>query len=119
MKVINEILRELREDHDLTQATVASVIGVQQQYYSKYETGEYEIPVRHIITLAKYYKITSDFLLGLTEFKENYDRLERPVTGDMTAGKILNDILSLNTDGRKAVIEYIDLLKLKQSNMGK
>lgn len=117
MKPINEIIKGIREDHDLTQAAIASVIGVQQQYYSKYETGDYEIPVRHIITLANYYKTTSDFLLGLTEYKGSFDKLEKPVTGNITAGKIVTDILSLNMDGRKAVAEYIDLLKLKQSTI--
>ena len=43
MKSFCEILRELREDRDMTQADVANLLGTSQQYYSKYETGKYEI----------------------------------------------------------------------------
>ena len=47
MKSVMELLYELRVDHDLTQAEVGAVLGISQQHYSKYETGEYELPLRH------------------------------------------------------------------------
>ena len=43
MKSVMELLYELRVDHDLTQAEVGAVLGISQQHYSKYETGEYEL----------------------------------------------------------------------------
>ncbi len=64
-----ERLREIREDNDLTQKDIALVLGTTQQVYSRYEKGENEIPVRHIITLAKYYKVSADYLLGLEKRK--------------------------------------------------
>ncbi|MBR5561514.1 MAG: helix-turn-helix transcriptional regulator [Clostridia bacterium] len=67
MKEYPEILRELREDNDLTQQEIADILGTTQQVYSRYEKGINEIPVRHIITLCKYYKISSDYVLGLTD----------------------------------------------------
>lgn len=72
MKEYPEILRELREDNDLTQNDIAEVLGTTQQVYSRYEKGINEIPVRHIITLCKFYKISSDYILGL---KEQPDRI--------------------------------------------
>ena len=48
-------MRELREDHDKTQAEIAAFLGTTQQVYSRYEKGENEIPVRHIISLCKYF----------------------------------------------------------------
>ncbi len=72
MKECPEILRELREDNDLTQNDIAEVLGTTQQVYSRYEKGINEIPVRHIITLCKFYKISSDYILGL---KEQPDRI--------------------------------------------
>ena len=54
MKEYPEILRELREDNDLTQNDIAEVLGTTQQVYSRYEKGINEIPVRHIITLCKF-----------------------------------------------------------------
>ena len=57
-------LRDLREDRDMTQAQVASLLGIDQRVYSNYETGKREIPLRHLIVLADYYHVTLDFLLG-------------------------------------------------------
>lgn len=57
-------LRDLREDHDLTQKEVAAVLGIDQRVYSTYETGKREIPVHHLIKLADYYEVTTDYLLG-------------------------------------------------------
>lgn len=60
-----EIIRELREDRGLTQGDIAKVLGTTQQVYSRYEKGINEIPVRHIITLCKYYDVSADTILGL------------------------------------------------------
>lgn len=57
-------LRGLREDRDMTQAQVASLLGIDQRVYSNYETGKREIPLRHLIVLADYYHVTVDYLLG-------------------------------------------------------
>lgn len=67
MKEYPEILRELREDHDLTQADVAQVLGTTQQVYSRYEKGINEIPVHHLITLCRFYDVSSDYMLGLSQ----------------------------------------------------
>ena len=57
-------LRDLREDRDLTQADIGKMLGTTQQQYYKYEKGIQEIPVHHLITLADFYKVTVDYLLG-------------------------------------------------------
>ena len=59
-------LRELREDNDLTQTDVAKILNTNQKVYSRYETAENEIPVRHIITLCKFYNVSADYILGFT-----------------------------------------------------
>ncbi|MCI9402781.1 MAG: helix-turn-helix transcriptional regulator [Oscillospiraceae bacterium] len=56
-------LRDLREDHDLTQAAVGAILGTTQQQYCKYEKGIQEIPVHHLITLADFYHVSIDYLL--------------------------------------------------------
>ncbi|WP_295630156.1 helix-turn-helix domain-containing protein [uncultured Intestinimonas sp.] len=63
-------LRDLREDHDLTQAKVAALLGIDQRVYSTYETGKRDIPLSHLVTLADYYHVTTDYLLG-REAKEH------------------------------------------------
>lgn len=72
MKNYNEIIRELREDTDVSQKQIAELLGTTQQVYSRYETSENELPIHHLITLAKFYKTSTDFLLGLTHEKNPY-----------------------------------------------
>ena len=66
MKTYVEIMRELREDHDLTQRQIAEVLGTTQQVYSRYEKGENELPIRHLIALCRYYRVSADYFLGLS-----------------------------------------------------
>ena len=63
-------LRKIRMERKYSQEDIAEVLETTQQHYSKYEIGEHEIPVRHIITLCKFYNISSDWLLGLKEEEE-------------------------------------------------
>ena len=60
-------LRDLREDHDLTQDTIGKLLGTTQQQYSKYEKGIQEIPAHHLIALADFYKVSVDYLLGRSD----------------------------------------------------
>ena len=59
-------LKDLREDHDLYQKDVAKLLGISQQYYSEYEKGKRTIPIQHLITLAKFYGTSIDYIVGLT-----------------------------------------------------
>ena len=60
-----EILRGLREDRDLTQKEIADLLRIGRTMYRRYETGETEIPTRHLRTLCAFYGISSDYPLGL------------------------------------------------------
>ena len=60
-------IRDLREDNDKYQKDVAQLIGISQQYYSEYEKGNRTIPINHLITLAKYYHTSIDYIVGLSD----------------------------------------------------
>lgn len=60
-------LRDLREDHDLTQAQVAALLGIDQRVYSTYETGKRDLPLRYLAVLADYYHVSADYLLGRSD----------------------------------------------------
>ena len=60
-------IRDLREDADLTQKQIAGILGMSQTGYSKYETGENDIPTAILIKLATYYDTSVDYILGLTD----------------------------------------------------
>lgn len=64
---INEKLRQLREDNDLTQQNIADLLKIGRTMYRRYEAGETELPIRHLRTLCLYYGISSDYLLNLPQ----------------------------------------------------
>lgn len=111
MKNYIDIIRGLREDKDLTQTDIATILGTTQQHYSKYETGEYEIPVRVFVALADYYKVSVDFLLGRTDCERVVSDLNEKVVSGYSAGLLLSNVLSLSEHSRRSVVEYVDLQK--------
>ena len=64
MSTYIEKLRGLREDNDLTQSQVADILGTSQTMYARYERGANEMPLRHFVTLCKFYNVSADYLLG-------------------------------------------------------
>ncbi len=65
-------IRNLREDHDMNQTQIAKTLGMSQTGYSKYETGENDIPTGILIKLARFYNTSVDYLLGETNEKRRY-----------------------------------------------
>ena len=60
-------IRDLREDHDKTQTEIAEVLGTSQTMYARYERGASELPIRHLLRLADYYGVTTDYILCRSE----------------------------------------------------
>ncbi len=63
-------LRDLREDADLTQKQAGALLNTTQQQYAKYERGVQEIPTRHLITLADYYDVSIDYIVGRADWTD-------------------------------------------------
>ena len=68
-------IRDLRQDADMSQVNMAKLLGMSQTGYSKYETGENDIPTAILIALAHIHGTSVDYLLGLTNEKEPYPRI--------------------------------------------
>lgn len=66
-------IRDMREDHDLTQVQVAGMLHMSQPGYSKYESGDNDIPTAVLIQLAKIYNTSIDYLLGQTNNPNRYE----------------------------------------------
>lgn len=60
-------IRDLREDHDMTQAQIAMILGTNKNQVGKYERGEQDMNIKHLVKLCMYYKVSADFILGLPE----------------------------------------------------
>lgn len=65
-------IRDLREDFDKTQQEIAEVLGTSQTMYARYERRANEMPLRHLITLARYYNVSLDYLTGISNVKQPF-----------------------------------------------
>lgn len=65
-------IRDLREDSDKTQTEIAEHLGISQTMYARYERGANELPIRHLIKLADYYGVSTDYILGRTDYQKLY-----------------------------------------------
>ena len=74
MELLQRRLKDLREDHDKSQEEIGALLKTTQQQYYKYEKGIQELPTRHLMTLAKYYGTSADYILGLTNIMKPYPR---------------------------------------------
>lgn len=62
-------MRNLREDSDKTQQQIADYLGTSQTMYARYERGANELPIHHLLSLCKYYNVSADYILGLSDKK--------------------------------------------------
>ena len=76
-----ERIRDLRIDRGLTQAQVAKLLHIKQNTYSQYEIGELNYPLDAVVTLAEYYGVSVDYLVGLTDETAPYSRQKRTQGG--------------------------------------
>lgn len=67
MQIYIKRIRDLREDHDKSQQEIATILGTSQTMYARYERGANELPIHHLITLSKYYNVSTDYILGLSD----------------------------------------------------
>lgn len=67
-------MKNLREDSDKTQQQIAEILGTSQTMYSRYERGANEMPFHHIVTLAKYFDVSLDYLSGTTKRKKPFPK---------------------------------------------
>lgn len=68
--MIYKRIRDLREDHDLTQREMGEILSCSQRVYSNYERGDLDIPTQVLVKIADYYHVSVDYLLGRTSKKE-------------------------------------------------
>ena len=66
-------IKDLREDNDITQREIAEYLHIKQNTYSQYENGHRQLPLEYLIALARFYKTSVDYILGLTDVKEPYN----------------------------------------------
>lgn len=116
MKELRIILRDLREDRDIRQETIADYLGVTQQAYSNYENGRREIPISMVKMLADFYHVSTDYLLGSNISYRGNVNMNATYIDDITLHDLLYDIQGLDATGRKDLIKYIKFLHHDSDN---
>lgn len=111
MKELRRVIRDLREDNDIKQKTVAEYLGVSQQTYSNYENGHREIPIWAVVKLSKYYQVSTDYLLGADSGYLGNTNLNGKYLGDVTMHDVVFDIQKLKAKDRRDLLKYIRFLK--------
>lgn len=104
---LNERLRTIRENHGMNRRELAEQLKMPYGTLSKYETGEREPGVDFVITLAKYYGVTVDYLLGLTEYPHGHFAVDISDTTPQI-DTIVANAKKLNVQGLKKLEEYSD-----------
>lgn len=111
MKELRRIIRDLREDNDIKQKTIAEYLGVSQQTYSNYENGHREIPIWAVVKLSKYYQVSTDYLLGADSGYLGSTNLNGKYLGDVTMHDVVFDLQKLTAKDRRDLLKYIRFLK--------
>ncbi len=111
MKELRTVIRDLREDNDIKQKTIAEYLGVSQQTYSNYENGHREIPIWVVVQLSKYYKVSTDYLLGADFGYLGNTKLSGKYLGDTTMHDVVYDLQKLKAKDRRDLLKYIKFLK--------
>jgi len=68
-------LKDLREDRDLLQKDIADILDISQTVYSRYERGFQTVPIVHLLKLADYYRVSTDYILGRTNITKPYGKM--------------------------------------------
>ncbi len=110
MADVSVMIKSLRENNHLKQRQVADYLGISQQAYSYYELDKRELPSRHVINLAKLYKVSADYILGVEPgYVGSYD-LNSKYIHDISLKEIINNLEKLNKANRQEVVKYLSYL---------
>ena len=104
-------IRDIRNDRGLTQKQIAEILHVSQNTYSQYEIGTSRFPLDVVVKLAEFYDVTTDYLLGRTEYRCPPEALRRRVAIDFTVQDIINTVLELKPEARNSVVDFVKYMK--------
>ena len=109
-----KIIRDLREDADYTQQQVADVLGTSQTMYARYERGANELPIRHLITLCKFYNVSSDYILGLSDIPTRNETIQEINTKTGLSQEAITALIVDKTCEDTVLVDFISFLISKK-----
>lgn len=117
MRELHEMIRNLREDHDLKQKEVAEYLNISQQTYSGYENNRRQIPVWIVRELSKYYKASVDYLLGTAGNYPGNVNLDTVYYGRLTMRDVIYEMHKLKSKQHREVLDFIGYLRSRSRSL--
>lgn len=111
-----QILTQLRTEKGVYQKELADYLNVTIGTISNYENNIHNPDLKSLCMLADYFGVTTDFLLERTAYRHNLDTLNQKITVDCTISEFVNTTLELTPQNRRSLLEYIELLKLRNTD---
>ncbi len=112
MPVFGEILAELRQDRGMTQQELAGKLNVAKSSISNLETGQRRAHTELICKAARVFNVSTDYLLGLSDFRETFSITGKKYSDGKTVGDILEQILALDSERRHLLCMLLDDMQL-------
>lgn len=116
MLEFGQILSELRIEHGMYQKELAAHLNVSISTISNYEKGNHHPDLDTLCKLANLFGVTTDYLLGRTVYRYNPENLNKHLYKDFTVADLVNTTLSLPTKEVRSMIDYLELLKLRNNH---
>lgn len=114
MTQVHNTIKSLRESNQLTQKQVADFLDISQQAYSYYELNKRELPSRHVVSLSKMYKVSTDYILGIDSGYTGPYNLESRYIQNITLKDMIYNLEKLNKSNRQDIVRYISYLRNTQ-----
>ncbi|HBA47643.1 MAG TPA: hypothetical protein DCZ91_07545 [Lachnospiraceae bacterium] len=113
MRKIGETITKLRTEKGLRQKDLSAILSLSPSSISNYEKDEYWPDLNTICKMADYFNVTTDYILGRTEYRCPPEILDKYVTKDYIVHDIINTLLTLDPDSVNAAVNYVNYLKEK------
>ena len=110
-----EFLAELRKERRLLQKEVANYLNVTVATVSNYEKGVHSPDLDTLVKLADFFDVSTDYLLQRTDYKASLNMLNKTLTADYRVSDLLNTILEMDQHSMEALLDYYELLMLRNS----
>lgn len=111
MRDVGKTIAQLRTEKGLLQKDLSVILSVSPSSISNYENGQYWPDLKAICELADYFQVTTDYLLGRTEYRCSPEILDKYITTDYTVNNIVNTLLTLDSASVDAAVKYVNYLK--------
>lgn len=111
---LGQNITDLRTERGLYQKELAAILKVSVGTISNYEKGRHYPDPATLCKLADFFGVTADYLLGRTPYRHSAQSLSRPFTDTYSVADLLNTSLELSPQNKRALTDYVELLKLRQ-----